>query len=253
MTDQSLFDTAQETTEQPAATAPDQAQPATTDSSYDSMLQGIKTSDGRQKYATISDALNSIPHKEQHVTQLESELAVLRQELESTKAELAAAQTVGGAINTGTGSTQTGEANTVIDPDSLTATVYQKVRDSMEADRQASTRQERINAFTTKFKSVYGDRSAEVFESKLAEAGLSQDILLDAEVMSPGSAWKFLGLDNTTTVDTQTIPATQRQGQREVEATESAPSFRPTNQAKPGEKFAAQRAETLKRLGIKDI
>ena len=85
MSDQTLFT-------QPDAAVTDNPQPAPATSGYDTMLQGIKSDDGRQKYATVSDALTSIPHKEQHIGTLESENSVLREELAASKARLEAAE-----------------------------------------------------------------------------------------------------------------------------------------------------------------
>ncbi len=246
MSDPTLFND-NTNSEAPAA---DPQQTAPTSSAYDTMLQGIQTTDGRQKYATISDALNSIPHKDQHISTLESENSVLREELAVAKAAAEAA-TIVAPSNTGTGSTPTAEPNTVIDVEGLSEQVFKKVSAEMTAQEQAAVRHQRIVEFKNKFTESYGEKAADIYTQKLAESGLSEKILLDAEVASPGAAWKFLGLEKPTTVEAPTVLQSSRNstGSQPVVA-DTAPRFRPTNQSRPGEKYAAQRAETLKRLGV---
>lgn len=246
MSDQTLFNQEQTTSDAPVA---DQQQEAPTTSGYEAMLQGIKTADGRQKYGTISDALNSISNKEQHISTLEGENAALRDQIKELKAALEAASVV--PNNTGNGSTPTADANAAIDFDSLTKKVYEQVTASMTAQEKAAQRQARINEFKNKFVGVYGEKASEVYSQKLAESGLSENILLDAEVASPGAAWKFLGLEKPTTVEPSTIPSSTRNSSVPTQRpAETEYKFRPTNQQRPGSKFAAQREETLKRLGV---
>lgn len=53
---------------------------------YADLLRGITSDDGRPKYATVSDAINSIPHAQTHISKLERELAEMR-DLVETKAK----------------------------------------------------------------------------------------------------------------------------------------------------------------------
>ena len=47
---------------------------------YADLLQGITSEDGRPKYATVSDALNSLGHSQAHIAKLEAENARFREE-----------------------------------------------------------------------------------------------------------------------------------------------------------------------------
>ena len=245
MSDQTLF-TEQPNTESTSTVVP-QTIPETTPPTdvYGTLLQGIKTDDGRQKYATVSDAINSIPHKEQHIVTLESENSVLREELEAWKAKIAAAEALTMTQNsTTTAIPQTETTSPGIDVDTLT----QQVTAKLSAQEQAKVRKERLKAFSDKVISTYGDKAKAVFTSKLAERGLSEKLIQDMEAQSPGSAWNFLGLD-TTPVETNSVPASTRNMTSTAAARpDTGYSFRPKGQKRPGASYAAQRELTLKRL-----
>ena len=65
---------------------------------YNDLLKGITSEDGRAKYATVSDALNAIPHKEQHISKIEQENATYRAEVEQLKSDLAKADGVSSVL-----------------------------------------------------------------------------------------------------------------------------------------------------------
>jgi len=85
--EQSIFPTDQT----PESVAPNQLgeKPAEASSSnpYDDMLGKITKEDGQPKYATVSDAINSIAPAQQHISTLESELAAMREKMASMAME----------------------------------------------------------------------------------------------------------------------------------------------------------------------
>jgi len=243
MSDQTLFN--EQTTTTPASTQPDTTAVETPTDPYNTLLQGIKTDDGRQKYATVSDALTSIPDKETFIETLKSENAVFREEMEKMKARLDAAEALQSQPNTDTGQPQTEQPNTAIDVDTLTQSVMQK----LSAQEQEKVATQRIDQFKAKLVETYGEKAAEVYKGKVAESGLSEQVIIQAAAQNPDSAFKFLGLDINTTVETNSVPTSTRNStSTETTRTDDAPRFRPGNQPRPGSKFAAQKEETVKRL-----
>ena len=242
MSDQTLFE---ETNTTPATPVTDNVQVQTTDDGYGSMLQGIKTADGRQKYANLSDALNSIQPAGQHISTLESENSVLREELDSWKARLTAAEALSMQPSTTTGNPQTENTSTGIDVDAI----VQQVQAGLSAQEQQKLYLQRVEGLKTQLVGKFGEKAGDIYKARLASIGISEKTLLDAEVQSPGAAWKFLGLDTESVPQTNSLPNSSLNLTSTQNKQTTAPkSYRPTGQARPGEKFAAQREETLKRL-----
>lgn len=207
---------------------------------YGTLLQGITTDDGRQKYGTVSDALTSIPHKEKHIATLEAEHKVYQDEIANLKAQLEAAKTLQvPQTNTATGNTQTGTPSTAIDVDALT----QQVTAKLSAQEQQRAAAKRVEEFKNKLVTTYGEKAKDVYTSKLQESGLSEQFIMQAVQQNPDVAWNFLGL-NKQTVNNTTVPAGTRNTQANVtQQPTQAPSFRPAGQYRPGSKLAAIRAE----------
>ena len=118
----------------------------------------------------------------------------------------------------------------------------------MSAEEQKAATQSKLIKFRDRLTATYGEKAKDVYTAKLAEEGISEQHFMSTIVGNPDFAWKSLGLD-TKPVETSTVPASTRNSQAVVETrTDSTPSFRPNNQARPGEKYASQREATLKRL-----
>lgn len=244
MSDPTLFsEQAPEST--PAATVPDTAPVASANNGYDTMLQGITTPEGRQKYANLSDALSSILPKEQHISTLESENSVLREELATWKARLQATEALGLQTSTPQGNPQTENTSAGIDVNAI----IQQVQAGISAQEQQTLYTQRVNNLKTMLVDKFGDKAGTVYNTRLAAAGISEQTLLEAETQSPGTAWKFLGLDTETAPQSNSIPtSTFNSTSVQNKQPEPRKHFRPTGQIKPGERLAAQRAETIKRL-----
>lgn len=240
MTDQSLF--TQDTNTE--ATPADTQVVAPTADPYNILLQDIKTDDGRQKFATVSDALTSLPHAQSHISTIESENQVLREKIDELKARQTAADALQATNNTDNGTAQTETATTAIDVNDIVA----QVTAGLSAQEQAKVYKQRVNDFKHKLVATYGDKAAEVYKKNLSESGLSEKFILEAEAQAPGTAHKFLGLNTNTNVDSANIPDNTRNANVDVQTAPQRPSWRPNNQVRPGEKLAKQRELTIKRL-----
>lgn len=240
MSDQTLFE--QPNTSEAAPADTQETAPAA--DPYNILLQDIKTGDGRQKFATVSDALTSLPHAQTHISTIESENEVLREELKALKAAQTAADALAAQPNTANGSTQTEPATTAIDVNDIVA----QVTAGLSAQEQARIRNARVNDFKAKLVATYGDKAAEVYKKNLSESGLSEKFILDAEAQAPGTAHKFLGLNTNTNVESTNIPNTTRNSQATEQSAPERPTWRPGNQKRPGEELAKSRELTMQRL-----
>lgn len=240
MSDQTLFnEDAKPNSEAPVA---DQQPDAPAADPYAAMLQGIKTPDGRQKYATLSDAINSIAPKDEHISTIESENSLLREEIQKMKAQMEALTATQQPSNTDTGTTQTENSSAAVNVEELYAQ-FKQMSSAEEAQARA-----KLN--TDKFKQhlldVYGEKAASVYTSKLQETGLPESVFLQTVATNPDFAWKSLGLETTVTKNDPSLDSS-----RNTVAVENKPLEQPKfrqNTPKAGSRIAAQREETMKRL-----
>ena len=125
----------------------------------------------------------------------------------------------------------------------------QQVQAGLSAQEQQKLYLQRVEGLKTQLVGKFGEKAGDIYKARLASIGISEKTLLDAEVQSPGAAWKFLGLDTESVPQTNSLPNSSLNLTSTQNKQTTAPkSYRPTGQARPGEKFAAQREETLKRL-----
>lgn len=245
MTDQSslLSTTEQPNTDVTSAPAPTSA-PAAPVSEYDTLLQGIKTEDGRQKYATASDAINSIPHKEQHIATLESENAALRDATNELKAKLEGVESLIEELrnnNTAQVMNQTDQPQQGIDINELTSGVITQLKTQEAAQKQALE----ISAFKASMAEKFGSKADEMLVATAKEKGYSL-ATLEMVVKNDGAkaAIGMLGLTDVKQADTGSVPTSK------INAT-SEPSdpqayYKKPSKPKAGSQFAALRDELSK-------
>ena len=240
MADQPLFSTEPNTTA-PAVT--DTVTAPTTTNEYGVMLQGIQTPDGRQKYANVSDALTSIAPKDEHISTLESENSVLRDKMNELTARMTAAEAITSAAPTAPAA-PTEPAQPAMSVDDI----VNAVSNQLTAKGLEEVRVTRVNEFEAKVFAQFGPEQAkEVYNEALAKSGLSEKFVLDAEAQSPGSAWKFLGLEAVPTTQ-PTLPTTTRNSSATMES--PRPGFYAGQAKKPkaGQRLADSAIETMARL-----
>ena len=244
MTDQSSLLTNQEQTTTPAEPTTTTVETTTTDG-YDALLQGITTPDGRRKYATASDAINSILPKEQHISELESENSVLRDSQLELKAKMEAMEAMmeGLRNNTETSTNQTDQTTTVIDQDALTAGVMAQIEAKNKADAEAA----RIAEFKTTMASKFGAKADEILKKAALDRGVGLDVAENV-VRNYGvdAAFKTLGLNDVAPSDTNSLPATSVNATASQRTTD--PYERVSKKPRAGEKWSAQREITMARL-----
>ena len=203
---------------------------------YQDMVRGIVTTDGRQKYATVSDALNSLQPKDEHILRIEAENADLRERLDTA----ATAQDIANQIATSTPPQQ----QTVATEGLTEAQAQELVDQRLQHLKLSDTKQANRDNFNSTLQGVYGDKTVEVFTSALQSSGLTRESLANLAEQSPAAAIKVLGLEkevktapvNTSTTSPGTVP--------------SAPTLTPTTRPRAGSTMAAMRAELLKELNL---
>lgn len=144
-----------------------------------------------KKYKTVADALNSIPHAQNHISQLESEMAELKEELNKR----AAAEEILQRIEA---SREGGETNQPdLDADAI-AQLVQKTVHNIDIDK---VRQKNQNTVNQKLIEVYGDHAVETVAKKAKELGLSQQQLKDMAAQSPDAFYRVMDMTGTSNTE----------------------------------------------------
>ena len=177
----------EQTTDQVAPVTPAPAEPnqqvTPASDPYQDLIKDLKTKDGRTKYATVSDALNSIGPKEDHINTLEEELATLRAEVEKrTSVEDALSQLTNNVPEGQTAPSALDEASVV--------QLVQSVLAQNETQSTAKQNQARVAAA---LKESFGEEAETTFYAKADELGVSQEFFNDLAAKSPAAVLALVG------------------------------------------------------------
>ena len=172
--------------------APDQEQVASNQSevksteapqtdAYADLLKGITTEDGRAKYATVSDALNSIPHAQTHISQLEAELAELKAQAKERQAAEEASRLENEQV----------QKEAVFGQDQVAELVNQ----TLSQREQQQLQQKNVTSVVTAMTEKFGSQEAadKAYRDKAAEMGISLDMMNSLAMTSPKAVLSYFG------------------------------------------------------------
>ena len=180
---------------------------------YATMLQMIKTEDGRQKYNSVEDAISSIPHAQSHISKLEAELAQLKAaqvEREKEAAKLQTLEDISKPAEAPQVQPQVG-----MDESQISELVNQALESRTRAERERAN----VEQVTTALMERFGDAEAtkKVVQQKAAELGVAPEYFMEQAKASPKVALSLFGVvqgasapaKSTGTVNTTGMPSTQ--------------------------------------------
>jgi hypothetical protein len=164
---------------------PEDTTPAQSADPVATLLAGILAEDGRQKYATVEEAIKSVGHSQEHIRRLEQEAAALNEEVarrKSAEEVLTELQATKSSETTPSPELDYSQIEQFIDR-KLTATEQSKVASGNTAKV--------IEAMTGKF----GDKAEEVFLKTAQDSGISINQLNALAASSPLAVLKLAGVD----------------------------------------------------------
>jgi hypothetical protein len=210
---------------------------------YEEMLNGIQDREGRRKYATTSDALRSITHKEDHIVRLEAENALLREKAEQAKTlDDVLTQLNQNADGTARPATPGPEvtqqqqvSNGKMTEDDIVA-IMQRQEARMAAKKN-------VGEFNAALKDKYGEKAKDVFAEAMKAKGFDKDFIQQAAARNPEAAITLLGLnaDPVGGVNTSTQYNTSAESAPQVTDLKDKP-------LESQERFDAIKADTIARL-----
>lgn len=145
-----------------------------------------------KKYATLDDAIKSVPHAQTHIARLEQEAAQLREELQKRKA----AEDLLADIKAGI--TQQGETTPKVDLSQ--ETVSNIVKNVLKQEQESNIQAQNAKSVMTAFETAFGDKQkAEQEYIKIAEKNnLPVQMLNQLAMTSPEAVLNLAGLKKTT-------------------------------------------------------
>jgi len=158
----------------PAVEVP--AQPPVTDNPYADLLGGIKTDDGRMKYATVSDALTAIPHAQGHISTLEAELTKVKEELSKRVSVEESLQQLANKPETTETTPPVGLGEQEI------AKLFDQRLQARDAQHVAEANQKSV---ANTLRESFGDKAEEAYTIKAAELGVDVAFLNTLAAKSP--------------------------------------------------------------------
>lgn len=148
---------------------------------YVDLLKGITTEDGRAKYATVSDALNSIPHAQQHISQLEAELAELKAQAKEQQAYNEASRLENQQV----------QQEAAFGEDQVVGLLDQVLSQREAQASRAQNIQSTVGALVEKFGSK--EAAEEAYNKKAAEMGVSVEMFNEIAATSPQAILAYFG------------------------------------------------------------
>lgn len=206
MSDETLFAEATATPE--AAAAPQTQQP----SLPEEVMALVGTG---KKYATVEDALKSVPHAQTHIARLEQEM----QELRERAAQAKAIDDVYEALTSRQqGEQQVTASAPIVDERFIDAVLERKLEEQKRAEEKRVNLSKVRESLTTK----YGEKAAEVFKKKAEELGINESFLTDLAAKSPVAALELFGANAKEKVATS-VPSGSINPQAFVQNQQPAP------------------------------
>lgn len=169
---------------------------------YADQLAQIKSDDGRQKYADVATALQSIPHAQAKIKELTDEIQNLKQELEKRKGvEAMLAELQSPAAEPSLPASQ-GEGVDI-------AAAVRAEMAALEATRVREANKQKVEQALL---SQYGEKAPEVFTNRAAELGVTVEYLTEQALQFPDfvlAQFKSGGQSPTNPVPVgRTVPST---------------------------------------------
>lgn len=156
---------------------------------YADLLTEIRAEDGRQKYATVEDAIKSIPHAQNRIRELSQEMEDLRKRAE----EADNIDTIMERVRSMQATEEKPSKGTELDETKLA----ELVESTLTKREQELRMKANADAVANQLKEKFGDRAEEAYTAKAEELGLDVDTLNSLSSRSPKAVLEYFGISKT--------------------------------------------------------
>lgn len=144
-----------------------------------------------KKYATVEKALESIPHAQQHISTLETELKGMREKIATAVSAEQVYETVQQLLEAEKATLSVA----AVDENSLAALLDRKL-----TEREALAKQQaNVSSVKAALANKFGEKAEEMYVAKATELGVGVQFLNDIVKHSPKAALELFGLAHTPT------------------------------------------------------
>jgi len=142
-----------------------------------------------KKYQSPEEALRSVPHAQQHIQTLESELAAVKEEL--TKRQTT--QELIDELKSGGQPSETTSQEPILNQDNLMALVNQ----ALDNKTMQQTATQNTKSVSEKLTAQFGEAAESVYNKITKDTGISIEQLNKLSATSPGAVLKLAGIEET--------------------------------------------------------
>ena len=162
-------------------------------SPYDTLLASIKNERGEQKYRSVEEALKGLQHAQSYIPEVKSELTQTKAELEQIRQSLKKQEELERIVNDVATRQAKQDTPSQFDESKLAELVDTRLN-AVEQQRIAQMNQASVrDAVVSKF----GDKAADVFNTKATEYGMSPEELTALAARSPKAVLSMLGVNGS--------------------------------------------------------
>lgn len=183
--EESQKDSVQATPENVEAKAEAPAQPEAAPDPYADLLTTIQADDGRQKYADVKTALESIPHAQNHIKELNQKIKEMEERLkDSANVDDVLKRLESTQANAEPPSQELDEAK-----------LAQLLDRELSAREKAKVQQSNQKSVVDSLVGVFGEKAEEAYKTKAEELGISLEFFNDLARNSPKAVLTYFGID----------------------------------------------------------
>lgn len=186
MTDQSLFEDNQETTQ---ATPEQQSNPSSTENPFADQLGSIRNEKGEPKYSDVNTALEALKHSQEYIPKLSQEKQQLEEKLLELQAKLEATEKISDVLKQTPPSEESTPATPAIGEADIEALLEAKLA-QREAANKAQSNASRVNQ---ELNARFGANAKAEVLKKASELGLTASELGDMAQSKPDVVLALFG------------------------------------------------------------
>lgn len=162
-------------------------QPEQLEANPNDLLDSIRTEDGRRKYESLDQALQSIPHSQDHIKKLESENREYKSTIEGMQEQLKKIKTLEETVEALAAHKKQEEAPKET-PQAATVSqeaVAEMVAKQLEGIKNQETAERNIATVSQKLTELYGSKVSEVVAETAKELGTTPEYLGELAKQNP--------------------------------------------------------------------
>lgn len=183
-----------ETPENQQTTAPEGASHQAPNDPYTTLLASIKNERGEQKYRSVEEALKGLQHAQSYIPEVKTELNQTKAELEQIRQALKKQEELERLVNDVASRQSKQELPSQVLDESKLAELVDSRLSAVEQQRIAQANQ--ITVRDSLIKS-FGDKAADVFNSKATDLGMTPEELTALAARSPKAVLSMLGVNGS--------------------------------------------------------